>query len=249
MMTEKKTFRLVISIFLCLVFGRVSAQNEYDGKQNKAIDIDKSEYIENQFKANEGHFAKVVPGSCTLFPPRIAVKTNLLYWSGVMPDFRYYSFLPNLEVEWFIKNGWSIAFSGAYSKWGAGKDKFFGVSSWSLEGRYWFWEYRNVDFYGGLYLQAGDFDNQNLHIKEFGNTGTFWGTGLSAGVYIPIKKQWGAEVGFRTGFEHRRTDVYNRESRHYFRDYTGTQNRWRITGIDVSVSYRFWEKTNTKGAK
>lgn len=244
-MTEKKTFRLVISVILCFVFGHAAAQNEYDEKQDKAIDIGKSAYVENQFKADNERFianANIDSSSRVIFQPSIAIKTNLLYWIGVMPNLKYYSFLPNLEVEWFFKEKWSVVVNGAYSKWGAGGDKYFGVSSWSIEPRYWFAEHKKTQFYTGLYIQGGDFDNQNLHIDEFGNTGDFYGAGLSVGVYIPIKKRWGAEIGFRTGYEHIETDIYNREPDDYYREYSNTKNRWRITGINVSISYRFWEK-------
>lgn len=251
-MSEKKTFRLVLSIFLCLATCYSFAQNEWKEEPTNIIDIDLSGSIDNQFKADNERFtadANIGSDSRIVFPPRIAIKTNLLYWSGVMPNFKHYSFLPNLEVEWFIKGNWSIVFNGAYSKWGAGNDKFFGVSSWSLEPRYWLGKFKYIDVYTGVYLQAGDYDNQNLHIDEFGNTGTFYGAGLSVGAYIPLKKQWGIEIGFRTGYEHIRTDFYSQESQYYYRDYTKDKNRWRITGINASISYRFWDKTKQKGAK
>lgn len=244
-MTDNKRLRLVISILSILVFGHVAAQNGHEGKQDKTIDIDKSVYIDNQIKAEKRRFlanSNAVKERCDIFPLRVAVKTNLLYWTGLMPDFNRYSFLPNVELEWFIRDRWSVGLSGAFSKWNTRGDKFFGVSSWSIEPRYWFGEINDIEFYGGLYMQAGDFDNQKLHIDDFGNTGTFWGTGLSFGIYIPKWKQWGVEVGFRTGYEHRLTDVYGEAYGKYFREYTKTSNRWRITGVNLSVSYRFWER-------
>lgn len=245
MMTEKKTFRLVISILLCFVTAYVSAQDEWKLEQTNTIDIDSPKSIDNQFEADSESYkanSNIDSDSHVFFPPRIAVKTNLLYWIGVMPDFKHYSFLPNLEVEWFIHRNWSVVLNGAYSKWGAGKDKFFGVSSWSIEPRYWLGKFKYAELYTGVYFQCGDYDNQNLHISEFGNTGTFYGAGLSVGTYIPLKKKWGIEIGLRTGYEHILTDFYSQESQYYYRDYTESKNRWRITGINASISYRFWEK-------
>lgn len=43
------------------------------------------------------------------FRPLLAVKTNLLYWATVMPDFKSYTFVPNLEIEYFFKERWSLS--------------------------------------------------------------------------------------------------------------------------------------------
>lgn len=36
------------------------------------------------------------------FSPLLAVKTNLIYWVGIMPDFKHYSWMPNLSLEYFL---------------------------------------------------------------------------------------------------------------------------------------------------
>lgn len=230
MITGTRTLSLIISLLSCFVFGNSFAQELDSGIRAKDSDGNKLKCAAFQFERNSDSM------------PLIAVKTNALYWAGVMPDFKYYSFLPNLEVEWFFEPRWSVTFAGAYAKWGAGKDKFFGVSSWRLEPRFWLAQYGKAEVFIGLYAQAGDFDNQNLHIDEFGNTGDFYGGGLSLGVYIPISKQWGTELGFRTGYEHTQTDIYSYDSNHYVRNNTETGNKWKITGINISVTYRFEKK-------
>lgn len=223
----ERTVRLIISLLSCFVFGNTFAQEGNIGNQAAGKSTNGLECFIFRFEQDSN------------FTPKIAVKTNVLYWIGVMPNLKYYSFLPNLEVEWFIKPRWSLAINGAYAKWGVGNDKFFGVSSWSVEPRFWLAKYGKTEVFVGLYAQAGDFDNQNLHIDDFGNTGDFYGGGLSLGVYIPFGKQWGTELGFRTGYEHTETDIYRYESQHYLRNSTETRNRWKISSINVSVSYRF----------
>lgn len=172
------------------------------------------------------------------FVPKLGVKTNLLYWAGIMPDFKYYSFLPNLELEWYFNQRWSLAATGAYSKWSAGGDKFFGVSAWSIEPRYWVMGDNNW-IYVGLFGEIGDFDNQNIHIDEFGRTGDFYGGGLSVGTHIPFGRRWGFEIGIRGGMRHTKTDIYSWEPPYYYWDRSETKNKWGITGIKASVVYRF----------
>lgn len=230
MMIETGRVKLIICVLSCFVLSHAFAQEEYSSKQT----------IKDNTRRSECSIFRFEPDSN--FTPKVAVKTNVFYWFGMMPDFKHYSFLPNLEVEWFFMPRWSVVFSGAYSKWEAGKEKFFGVSSWSIEPRFWLGRYGKTEVFVGAYAQAGDFDNQNLHIDEFGNTGDFYGGGLSIGVYIPLGKQWGAELGIRIGYEYTETDIYSQENQHYIRDYTHTGSKWKITGINASVSYRFGKK-------
>lgn len=229
-MIGKGTKKIIISVLSCLAFSHTYAQDKYSERQAIADNTHQSECNVFRFEPDSN------------FTPKVAVKTNVLYWTGVMPDLKHYSFLPNLEVEWFFKPRWSVTFSGAYSKWRVRSDKFFGVSSWSIEPRFWLGRYGKTEVFVGAYAQAGDFDNQDLHIDDYGNTGDFYGGGLSLGVYIPLGKQWGAELGFRTGYEYTETDIYNYESQQYILDYSMTRNRWKITGINASVSYRFGKK-------
>ena len=135
------------------------------------------------------------------FRPFISVKTNLVYWTTAMPDFNSYTFVPNLEAEYFFCDRWSVAGTGNYAKWGYGDGKFFGISSWSLEPRWWIWgdgKYRWI--YVGLYGQMGDYDVQNGGDGQFGYTGPFWSTGLSFGVTVPFSKRLGVELGVRAGY-------------------------------------------------
>ena len=174
------------------------------------------------------------------FRPLLAVKTNLLYWATLMPDFHSYTFVPNLELEWFFCDRWSLAGTGNYAKWGYGGGDFFGISSWSLEPRFWFsgngkfrW------FYLGVYGQAGDYDAQNDRLDRDGATGKLWSTGLSFGATIPFTDRLGLEIGLRGGYRHSSVRAYSWEAPDYFLDYEASDNHWGVTGIKASLYFRF----------
>lgn len=172
------------------------------------------------------------------FTPLLAVKSNLIYWTGVMPDFKHYSWTPNLGLEYFFADRWSVNATGAYAKRKVGTDQYFGISAWSLEPRIWLKGDGAYQWlYAGVYGEVGDFDNQRMHIKDY-RTGKFGGIGLSVGLHIPITSRIGAEVGIRAGYNRRTTDYYTPENGHYYFDYDKKSNRCGITGINVSIVYR-----------
>lgn len=178
--------------------------------------------------------------SAKAFRPLLAVKTNLLYWGTIMPDFHSYTFVPNLELEYFFKEMWSVSGTVNWAKWGYGSDNFFGISSYSLEPRWWIWgdgRYRWI--YLGLYGQVGDYDTQNERSTLTGDTGKHWSTGLSVGAAIPFSKRWGLEIGIRGGYRHSSVRGYTYEAPDYFLDYEHTGNHWGVTGIKASIYYRF----------
>ena len=174
------------------------------------------------------------------FHPLLAVKTNLLYWAGVMPDFKHYTFVPNLEIEYFFKEHWSLSATGNYMKRSYGNDDFFSISAWSVEPRWWFkGDGRFRWFYLGAYGQVGDYDVQNNRTALDGTTGKLWGAGLSAGAAIPFSNRLGLEVGIRGGDRHAGMKEYVHEAPDYFLERKGTDNHWGVTGIKASLYYRF----------
>lgn len=176
------------------------------------------------------------------FIPKFSIKTNLFYLAGLLPDFKYYTPIPNVEAEYFITPCWSVAGTGAYAKWGTGKERMFGISSWSLEPRFWFEGVDFIDgFYLGLYGMAGDFDKKGYDIDPLYNnrTGSFRGGGLSLGGQILFTERWGMEIGFRAGVRRTETDLYCDQDPHYYRDDTYTKTRFNLQGLKVAIVYRF----------
>lgn len=173
------------------------------------------------------------------FTPVVAVKTNLLEWAGVMPDFRHYTFTPNLELECYFRNRWSVSGKGSYIKRGYGGDRFFAVSSWSLEPRWWIWGDGRFRWpYLGVYGQAGDYDVRNGRMTSDGATGRFWSTGLSFGVAIPFTDRLGVDAGLRCGYRCTTVRGYASESGVDYLDHAGTKKHWGVTGINVSLYWR-----------
>lgn len=181
------------------------------------------------------------------FRPLLAVKTNLLYWAGVMPDFKHYTFVPNLEIEYFFKERWSLSATGDYMKRGYGNGNFYGISAWSVEPRWWFrGDGRFRWFYLGAYGQVGDYDVQNSRTASDGTTGKLWGAGLSVGAAIPFSDRLGLEVGIRGGYRHAGMKEYIHEAPDYFLERKGTDNHWGVTGIKASLYYRFGKGNRKK---
>lgn len=177
------------------------------------------------------------------FEPLFSVKTNLLYWATVMPDFHSYTFVPNLELEWFFCDSWSLSAIGNFAKWPCRDDEFFGISTWSAEPRWWPSKKGTFRwFYLGAYFQGGSFDVQNERVTFDGNTGRLFSAGISAGVAIPITKNIGFEIGLRAGYRYSLVKEYVIEEPHYYFENKIKDNFWGITGIKASFYFRFGSK-------
>lgn len=181
--------------------------------------------------------------------PIIALKTNLLTWAGLTPEGKLAAFRPNLAAEVFFARCWSVEASAAYSHWKGGKgNQFWGLSGYSLEPRFWL----NGDgtyrwLYLGAYGQLGDFDHRpypadDRKIEGVSTTGSYWSSGLSLGIYLPLTRHLGLEAGLRGGYRHADCKAYDYEPAHDYYHHDFTSNRWGITGFNFSVTYRWLTK-------
>lgn len=178
--------------------------------------------------------------------PAFALKTNLVLWGGVTPDFDIATYMPNLAAEFYFARHWSLEGSYVYSDWDYfSGDKFWAVSAFSVEPRFWFRRdglFRG--FYVGLYGQYGEFDNQqDRHSGGFQRTGTFFSAGASVGYVQTLSRHWYLEVGIKGGYRRADCDWYDIEydnagvKHHYF-------NRRQIAGkfspgLRLNLMYRF----------
>lgn len=181
-------------------------------------------------------------------PSRVifALKTNLADWAGLTPDGRLAAFRPNLAAELYFARRWSVMASAAYSNWKGGKEhRFWGVSGYSLEPRFWLkGDGRYRWFYLGAYGQLGDFDYQPLPEGDtaaagISHTGRYWHAGLSFGVYLPLSRHWGIEAGVRGGYRNATVKAYDNEPPHAYYHHDASSVRWGLTGINLGVGYRF----------
>lgn len=170
-----------------------------------------------------------------LVRPLVAAKTNLVYWAGVAA---------NLEAEFYFAERWSASIEGVYTNWNMNLyKKHYAANEISPEVRYWFarrvGEYRGV--YLGVYGHLGQFDYMFKN-QETGNTGDYYGAGLSVGAYLPFTRHFGMEIGVRGGWIHAGNYdryYYDAPQDKYIYKSSHTKNYFGLTGAKVSLVYRF----------
>jgi len=183
--------------------------------------------------------------------PIFAIKTNLLPWAGITPDFKRTTFMPNLEGEVYFGDRWSVSASALYANWKySGGEKFWGYTAYSVEPRVWIkGDGLFRGFYVGVYGQAGDFNEQKGRIDTEGTetttnvTGDYWDAGISAGYMLPLSKHWCAELSLRGGYRSASYDKYTRSVTpdkifHYDDNLSGKKNQFTLTGVRINIVYR-----------
>lgn len=168
-----------------------------------------------------------------LVRPLVAVKTNLAYWAAVAA---------NVEVEFYFAKRWSAAVEGVYTDWNMNLyKKHYAVNEISPEIRYWTGrkegQYRGL--YVGVYGHVGQFDYMFKN-QETGNTGDYYGAGISLGGYLPFSRHFGMELGLRGGYVHAGDyDRYYYDAPHYIYKSSRSADYFGLTGAKVSLVYRF----------
>lgn len=168
-----------------------------------------------------------------LIRPLVSVKTNLAYWAAVAA---------NVEVEFYFAKRWSAAVEGVYTDWNMNLyKKHYAVNEISPEIRYW--TSRKAGQYRGLYIgvygHVGQFDYMFKN-EATGNTGDYYGGGISLGGYLPFTRHFGMELGLRGGFVHAGDfDRYYYDAPHYMFKSSHSANYIGLTGAKVSLVYRF----------
>lgn len=96
----------------------------------------------------------------------------------------------------------------------------------------------------GVYGQSGDFDNRSTSESRLssgtGNcTGTYLEGGVSAGCHFRLSGRWGIDLGLRGGFRSSDVNTYDVELPYHYFNRNFRKNRFGLTGVDISVGYRF----------
>lgn len=172
--------------------------------------------------------------------PLVALKSDLVQWGGLTPNFQLGTWTPNLSAEVFFARRWSVQAGASYSNWDAlgGDYKLFATLAGDLEGRYWFSEdYLFKGFYVGVYGRYGQYDVQGREGLT-GNTGTFWSAGLGAGYALPLSRRWFFEMQVRGGYRSASDELYDIEAGHCF--FNSKQTESGINGqVRLLLVYRF----------
>lgn len=190
-------------------------------------------------------------------PVYLAVKANLLPWCTVAPSIhlgtgdtkiRTGSFMPNLEVECFFAERWSVVLGGLYSDFSY-KDKSrdkWAVSKVSLESRVWMYPGEFTGLNTGLFAEYGDFDVRGSDVDPdkdilYGRTGRFWSAGASVGYLFPLGAGLSAEAslqaGFRSVFDGKKYRYDKLDNRNYLE--TRFSSTGFMLGLKISLVYRF----------
>lgn len=179
---------------------------------------------------------------CPFVPYRFSLKTNLLLWGGVQPDFACTTSVANVALEYYINPHWSIEASALYSYWLYGnKQEFQGLSGYSLEPRYRTrLLHDNLRVYLGVYGRIGDYDLRSLSDDAKAYTNTYWDSGLSAGLSFRIVGSLGLEVGARVGYLTTRPVQYEIDgNNNWYTSHLEPYRKVKLTGLNVSVVYKF----------
>lgn len=172
---------------------------------------------------------------------RFAVKTNLLHWAGVQPDFTIGATVLNLAFDYYFNQKWSVGAAALYSYWNdhSSDPTFQGMSGYSIEGR------RHFIFKGflpqpyvGVYAKVGDYDNRRQQ-NTVNYTGDYWEAGLSAGLTVPVVYGFCVEAGVRVGYMQTTAIRYTKDGRYNWYDYEMKVRRLDLTELILGVAYRF----------
>ncbi len=132
------------------------------------------------------------------YRPKVALKTNLLYWATTTP---------NAGLEFYLAERWSFNAHFGYNAWQFAPQK--GLKHWVLqpEVRYWFCSVFEQGFIGvhGIYGKF-NFKDMNLPFTDVfvGHhyRGSAYGAGIAYGYHLPLGKRFGLELSLGAGFVH-----------------------------------------------
>lgn len=192
----------------------------------------------------EQHRLTLYNYSCRNNYPLLAIKTNLLSWAGITHEGKRTAFTPNLAVEYFLSPSWSVEAGGSYAYWHYnGGRRFWGISGYRLEPRYWFSlpNLRHIA-YLGLYGRVGDYDMRDFEdeqaVETTNRTARYWDVGLSGGLYLQLTPWLGLEFGVRVGYVHSKTAIYTIHPPHAYLDRYEPYHKLQITNLLLNIVYR-----------
>jgi len=185
----------------------------------------------------------------------LSVKTNLLPWCTLAPsillgdgpvEFNRGSFMPNLELEYCFRERWSVdaSFLYSYYSYGSNPDNLWGVSSVTLEPRFWLTgDNRFRWVWVGAFGQYGDFDIRGEKISTdglYGRTGKFASGGMSIGCMIPLGAGFCVEAalqgGYRSIFGGEKYRYDKADDKNYQESLFGATGM--VIGFRLSIVYR-----------
>lgn len=195
---------------------------------------------------------RLIPQICnpklkTMFRPLFAVKTNFVYFAGVTPELKHRDIMPNIEIELYLHNHFSINGDFIYvNKNGSGNPdkKIWGVSSVSVEPRYHLGDFSGIYF--GFYGLYGQYNIKQAGENVIGQTGNLCEIGLSVGLNMQFTNYLGIELGVQCGNRNIHGNKYEYISPYYYSTMSDNSNCFKLTGLRLLLVYRIGKNINVK---
>lgn len=174
-------------------------------------------------------------------PPRIAVKTNMLYDAAL---------IPNIGVEVSFGNSYSVIANWEYAWWSKNeKHRFYRVYGGDIEVRRWFHDDSHPFLSGhhlGLYYQMATYD------FEFGGKGIqsdFWnyGVGIAYGYSLPLNSHFNIDFSLGIGYLWGKYKKYHPADGCYVWDNTSKRKWFGPTKAEISIVYIIGGNRHKKG--
>ncbi|MDL2320290.1 DUF3575 domain-containing protein [Alistipes sp. OttesenSCG-928-B03] len=186
----------------------------------------------------------------------IAVKTNLLYDAGLLPNLA-------VEIPFGRRYGWSAAIEGNWSWWDTGADKYnyHRIQMAGLEVRRWFGNRSRNPLNGwhvGVYGYAGDYDIRLFADKnsDVGQQSLLsYSAGLTVGYAMPLGRRFNLEFSAGGGYiggEYKKYDVSDCADGVFPVLGTFKRNYFGLTKAGISLVWQIGSGTNKytrKGVK
>lgn len=169
--------------------------------------------------------------------PHFAVRTNLLYDVAMTP---------NIGLEFFFHDKWSVAVNWMYAWWKNDKKSFYWrVYGGDLEGRWWLGENGYGEKYTGhhlgAYVQAGTFD---FELGGKGQMVDHWsfGGGVSYGYALPVARNLNLDFSIGLGYFRGDFKEYKPIDGHYVWQRTKRRNWIGPTKTEISLVWHIGGK-------
>lgn len=162
--------------------------------------------------------------------PVVAVKTNLLYDAGL---------LPNVGVEVPLGRGWSVGAEWMYAWWGGrARHRYWRTYGGDLEVRRYFGRRASERLLSGhhlgLYGQMTTYDFR-LRGKGYLNDRWSWGAGIEYGYSLPIGRRLNLDFGLGIGYLGGEYETYRPMDGHYVWQQTESLRWFGPTKAEVSL--------------
>jgi hypothetical protein len=215
--------------------------------QNKCCD---SNYVQEENRETGRNIVIVFSGNTSSEVekrtiPILGVGTNLLKFFGVTPANIKHT-LPNLSLEYYFAKQYSAKIEGVLSPLinntnVNNDDSWWRASSLSLEGRYWPLKVgvQHSGLYTGLFGLYGNYDIKPSGVESFGNTGDFYGAGISVGYSLKICDWLSIEAGVRGVYRIDKWSTYEVRDNGFFLNESGTNNGLKIHDYNIGLVIRY----------